>query len=294
MPRSRSSSSSSSSSSSRSSSPVDDRHATQSRTSRKHSRSHPRRQASPEPKRRHARHRSGSRKSAKRGSHRADHRSPDDRRRRAKKSKKDHRHSSRRRSVSRSPSRSRSRSPPKKSRKDRRPPRSSRSRSRSRDRRRRSKDRRSDRRSPSGVRSPVDPSEPQTGVPSSVTALPGGPGLGAQVDAHEVAVQQTRRDLAIASIESSSGFEPASFVSSSQAKVAAIALPGEAPPAVTSGFEFGTAFEKKASTPGQRLLDQMSADGLCHPSLFGGEAEKEERWVRHLFQLRKKLMTSGS
>lgn len=77
--------------------------------------------------------------------------------------------------------------------------------------------------------------------------------------------------------------------------MASIALPGEAPPAMTSGLEFGTAFEKNeaASASGSRLLEQMTADGLCHPSLFGGEAEKEARWVRHLFQLRKNLMQTG-
>ncbi len=94
------------------------------------------------------------------------------------------------------------------------------------------------------------------------------------------------RAAAIRGIESS-GFTPASFSSSASDKVTKIALPGE-PGSSSNGFAFGTAAEKSA---GGTFLAQISREGLCHPSWFPSDAkEREARWTKHLFELRRKLV----
>ncbi len=115
-------------------------------------------------------------------------------------------------------------------------------------------------------------------------------------------LSRLRRDRALRDIEAP-GFQPAGFVSSASAKLAQIALPGEAGAEArggAGGFEFGTALEAmSAEDPSgatrvpsakEKMLAEINKEGLCHPDLFGDERDREERWVRKLFRLRRSLM----
>jgi len=108
-----------------------------------------------------------------------------------------------------------------------------------------------------------------------------------------------QREKAIRTIDSAiGGFSPAAFVSSAKEKVANIALP-DAP---SSGdFTFGTALEKKSEssnaqppTAKEKFLADLEREGLCHPNLFGDEKEREAKWIRYLFNLRREALLKGA
>jgi hypothetical protein len=98
------------------------------------------------------------------------------------------------------------------------------------------------------------------------------------------------RAAAIQAIDSA-GFAPTSFTSSAAEKVPKIALPGESD---VNGFQFGTAAERsavpQAAQQAAKFLAQIDHEGLCHPNWFIDPKERQEKWTKHLFALRQKLV----
>lgn len=92
-----------------------------------------------------------------------------------------------------------------------------------------------------------------------------------------------RRNRAIMEIESS-GFSQKSFTTQSSNNSG---KNGE-------GFEFGTAAEKAAVyDTASKVIEQMESEGLCHPSWFQDQDERDAKWSRYLTQLRQKILASG-
>lgn len=96
-------------------------------------------------------------------------------------------------------------------------------------------------------------------------------------------IQRLRRERAIRLIEEK-GFEPKSFTSSKASKAAE--KPAAAEKSGAAAFEFGTSAESAASAAASALIFN---EGLCHPSLFPPQAEREERWIKYLLNLRKQI-----
>ena len=104
--------------------------------------------------------------------------------------------------------------------------------------------------------------------------------------------EKLRLERAAQEIDSTSGFQPKSFVSSASHK----RLLKESTKQKNGGndvdddargdtFQFGTSVDKKNSA----FLAKINEEGLCHVNLFADLERREQKYLKNLFELRKKL-----
>ena len=102
---------------------------------------------------------------------------------------------------------------------------------------------------------------------------------------------QIRLEHAAHEIDTSAGFQPKSFVSSASHK----RLVKEAQRLNNVGngaggddkgdsFQFGTSVDKNSA-----FLAKLNEEGLCHPNLYADTKRREQKYLKNLRELRKKL-----
>jgi len=57
-----------------------------------------------------------------------------------------------------------------------------------------------------------------------------------------------------------------------------------------SAFDFGTSAEKTSKSEAEVKMDKLNKQGLFHPSLFGDQKKREERFLKNLFEIRQQAL----